>query len=57
MGLRSARLLSGCGEPYRETQQGRLYVASIICGTVFLLMFAIALVLWIVVKLWAAIAL
>ena len=43
-------------KPYRETQQARLYVAGIIGGTVVLLLLAIALVLWIVVKLWAAIA-
>ncbi len=44
-------------QPYRETQQARLYVAGIIGGTVVLLLLAIAAVLWIVVKLWAAIAL
>jgi len=44
-------------QPYRETQQARLYLAGIIGGTVVLLLLAIAAVLWIVVKLWAAIAL
>ena len=43
-------------QPYRETQQARLYVSGIIGGTVVLLLLAIAAVLWIVVKLWAAIA-
>jgi hypothetical protein len=43
-------------KPYRETQQARLYVAGIIGGTVVLLFLAIAFVLWIVVKLWTAIA-
>jgi hypothetical protein len=41
----------------RDTQQDWLYVAGIIGGTVILLLLAIALVLWIIVKLWAAIAL
>jgi hypothetical protein len=44
-------------QPHRETQQARLYVAGIIAGTVVLLLLAIAAVLWIVVKLWAAVAL
>ena len=44
-------------QPYRETQQARLYVASIIGGTVVVLLLGIAAVLWIVVKVWAAIAL
>ena len=44
-------------QPYRETQQARLYVAGIIGGTVVLLALAIAAVLWIVVKVWAAILL
>ena len=44
-------------QPYRETQQARLYVAGIIGGTVVLLFLAIAAVLWIVVKVWAAIML
>ena len=43
-------------QPYRETQQARLYVAGIIGGTGVLLLLAIATVLWTVVKLWAAIA-
>jgi hypothetical protein len=42
-------------QPYRETQQDWLYVAGIIGGTVLLLLLAIGLVLWIVVKLWVAI--
>ena len=54
---RNATLLRrAAAQPYRETQQARLYVAGIIGGTVVLLLLAIALVLWIVVKLWAAIA-
>lgn len=44
-------------EPYQETRQARLYVAGIIGGTAMLLLLSIALILWIVVKLWAAIAL
>ena len=55
---RNAELLRRAAtQPYRETQQARLYVVSIIGGTVVLLLLAIAAVLWIVVKLWAAIAL
>ena len=55
---RNAELLRRAAtQPYRETQQARFYLAGIIGGTVLLLMLAIALVLWIVVKLWAAIAL
>jgi uncharacterized membrane protein len=54
---RNAELLRrAAAQPYRETQQARLYVAGIIGGTVVLLFLAIALVLWIVVKVWAAIA-
>jgi hypothetical protein len=54
---RNAELLRrAAAQPYRETQQARLYVAGIIAGTVVLLLLAIAAVLWIVVKLWAAIA-
>ena len=41
----------------RGNHQDWLYVAGIIGGTVVLLLLAIAAVLWIVVKLWAAIAL
>lgn len=53
---RNAELLRRAAtQPYRETQQARLYVAGIIGGTVVLLLLAIAAVLWIVVKLWAAI--
>ena len=44
-------------QPYRETRQARLYVVGIIGGTAMLLLLAIALVLWIVVRLWAAVAL
>ena len=44
-------------EPYRETRQARLYVAGIIGGTAMLLLLSIALILWIVVRLWASIAL
>lgn len=55
---RNAELLRrAASQPYRETQQARLYVAGIIGGTVVLLLFAIAAILWIVVKLWAAIVL
>ena len=55
---RNAELLRRAAtQQYRETQQARLYVVSIIGGTVVLLLLAIAAVLWIVVKLWAAIAL
>ena len=54
---RNADLLRrAAAQPYRETQQARLYVTVIIGGTVVLLLLAIAAVLWIVVKLWAAIA-
>ena len=54
---RNAELLRRAAtQPYRETQQARLYVASIIAGTVVLLVLLIVLVLWIVMKLWAAIA-
>ena len=53
---RNAELLRrAASQPYRESQQARLYVAGIIAGTVVLLLLAIAAVLWIVVKLWAAI--
>ena len=55
---RNAELLRRTAtQPYRESQEARLYVACIIGGTVVLLLLAIAAVLWIVVKLWAAIAL
>jgi hypothetical protein len=55
---RNAELLRRAAtQPQRETQHARFYVAGIIGGTVVLLMLAIALVLWIVVRLWAAIAL
>lgn len=51
---RNAELLRRAAtQPYRETQQARLYVAGIISGTVVLLVLAIAAVLWIVMKLWA----
>ncbi len=53
---RNAELLRRAAtQPSRETQQARLYVAGIIGGTVVLLALAIAAVLWIVMKLWAAI--
>ncbi|MEP6933368.1 MAG: hypothetical protein ABI988_05445, partial [Nitrospirota bacterium] len=55
---KNAELLRrAAAQPYRETQQARLYLAGIIGGTVVLLLLAIAAVLWIVVKLWAAITL
>lgn len=55
---RNAELLRRAAtQPYRETRQAKLYVAGIIGGTVVLLLIAIAAVLWIVVKLWAAIVL
>ena len=51
---RNAELLRRAAtQPYRETQQARLYVAGIIAGTVVLLVLAIVAVLWIVMKLWA----
>lgn len=54
---RNAALLRlAATQPHRETQQDWLYVAGIIAGTVLLLLLAIALVLWIVVKLGAALA-
>jgi Domain of unknown function (DUF4112) len=53
---RNAELLRRAAtQPYRETQQAKLYVAGIIAGTVVLLVLLILLVLWIVAKLWAAI--
>ena len=52
---RNADLLRrAASQPHRETQQAWLWVASIIVGTVVLLLLAIAAVLWIVVKLWTA---
>ena len=55
---RNAKLLRrAASQPYQETQQARLYMAGIIGGTVVLLLLAITAVLWMVVKLWAAIAL
>jgi len=55
---RNAELLRrAMTQPYQETQQAMRYVAGIIGGTVVLLLLAITAVLWIVVKLWAAIAL
>ena len=54
---RNAELLRrAAAQPNRETQQARLYVTGIIGGTVVLLVLAIAAVLWIVVKIWTAIA-
>jgi len=40
-------------QPYRKTHGDWLYVAGIIGGMALVLLFAIALVLWLVVKLWA----
>jgi hypothetical protein len=55
---RNAELLRRAAtQPSQETQQARFYVAGIIGGTVGLLLLAIAAVLWIVVKLWAAVVL
>jgi hypothetical protein len=54
---RNAELLRrAAAQPYRETQQARIYVACIIAGTVVLLLLAISAICWIVVKLWAVIA-
>ena len=53
----AALLRRAATEPYRETQQARLYVAGIIAGTAVLLVLAIAAVLWVVVKIWAYFAL
>ena len=55
---RNAELLRRAAtQPYRETQQARIYVVCIIAGTVALLLLAIAAICWIIVMLWAAIAL
>ena len=55
---RNAELLRRAAtQPYRETQQARIYVACIIAGTVLFLVLLIVLVLWIIAKLWAAISL
>ncbi len=55
---RNAELLRRAAtQPYRETQQARIYVACIIAGTVLLLVLLIVLVLWIITKLWVAISL
>lgn len=55
---RNAELLRrATTQPYREIRQAKFYVVGIIGGTAMLLLLAIALVLWIVVKLWVAIAL
>ena len=53
----AALLRRAAAQPYREMQQARFYVAGIIGGTVVFLLLAIAAVLWIVVKIWTAIAL
>lgn len=54
---RNAVLLrEAAAEPTRNNHQDWLYVAGIIGGTVVLLLLAIAVVMWVVVKLWAAIA-
>ena len=44
-------------QPYRTTRRDWLYVTGIIGGTAMLLLFAIAVILWLVVKLWASFAL
>ena len=55
---RNAELLRRAAtQPYRETQQARIYVACIIAGTVLFLVLLIVLVLWIIAKLWVAISL
>lgn len=55
---RNAMLLrEAAPKSYRDNRQHWLYVSGIIGGTVVLLFLAIAAVLWIVVKLWEAIAL
>jgi hypothetical protein len=52
---RNAELLRrAANQPYRETQQAWLYVSGIIGGTVMLLLLAITIVMWIVLKLWTA---
>jgi hypothetical protein len=43
-------------QPYRETQQSRLYVVGIIGGTVLLLLLAITAVLWVVILIFNAIS-
>jgi hypothetical protein len=43
-------------QPYRETQQSRLYVGGIIGGTVLLLLLAITAVLWVVILTFNAIS-
>jgi hypothetical protein len=55
---RNAELLRrAAAQPYRETQQARIYVACIIAGTVLLLVLLIVLVMWVIAKLWVAISL
>ena len=55
---RNAELLRrAASQPHRRIEQDWLYVVGIIGGTAVLLLLAIAAVLWIVVRLWAAIAL
>ena len=49
-------LRRAAAEPYRETQQARLYVAGVIGGTVVLLLLAITAVLWVVIKILNAIS-
>jgi len=43
-------------QPYRETQQSRLYVVGIIGGTVLLLLLAITAVFWVVILIFNAIS-
>ena len=54
---RNAELLRrAASQPYRASHRDWFYVTGIIGGTAAVLILAIALVLWIVVKIWAAIA-
>jgi hypothetical protein len=54
---RNAVLLrEAAAKPDRTNHQDWLYVAGIIGGTIVLLLLAIAAVMWLVVKIWAAIA-
>jgi hypothetical protein len=55
---RNAQLLrQTASQPYRATHRDWLYVTGIIGGTALVLILAITLVLWIVVKIWTAIVL
>jgi len=52
---RNAELLrQAATQSYRSTAWDWLYVAGIIAATVMLLLFAITLVLWVMLKLWSA---